>query len=111
MDDASEMAVVRLRIVSPASRAPYSLEELARQAAVSPALVERYLDDGLLAPIAGNARTAWFFDDNALFELRRIERLRHELGLNIPGVAVVHDLLQQIDELKAELQRLKNSAK
>src|SRR6185369_10518727 len=77
-------AVIQLHIVSPASRAPYTLEELALHGGASPSLVQRYLDEGLLEPIAGNARTAWFFDDNALYELRRIQRLRRELGLNIP---------------------------
>ena len=101
------MAVIRLRMLSPSSRAPYTLEELASQAGTSPALVQRYLEEGLLEPVAGNARTAWFFDDNALFELRRIQRWRRELGLNIPGVAVVRDLLRQIDDLKAELERLR----
>src|SRR5881296_1448984 len=98
MNGSTEMAVIRLRIVSPSNQAPYTLEELARLGGVPPALVERYLGEGLLEPIAGHPRTAWFFDDNALFELRRIQRLRHELGANIAGVAVI---------LKAELERLK----
>ena len=108
MDSSTEMAVIRLRIVSPSNQSPYALEELARLGGVPPALVQRYLDEGLLDPVVGNARTSWFFDDNALFELRRIERLRRELGVNIAGVAVIRDLLRQIDELKAELERLKN---
>lgn len=105
----TEMAVIRLHIVSPSNQAPYTLEELARLAGVPPALVQRYLDEGLLASVAGNARTSWFFDDNTLFQLRRIQRLRHELGVNIAGVAVIHELLQQIEELKAELERLQHS--
>ena len=107
MEQRSEMALIRLRMVSPSNQAPYSIEELARLAGVPPALVQRYLDEGLLEPVAGHARTAWFFDDNALFELRRLQRLRRELGVNLAGVAVIHDLLRQIDELKAELDRLK----
>ena len=102
----TEMAVIRLHMVSPSNQAPYSLEELARLGGMSPALVQRYVDEGLLEPLAGHARTAWFFDDNALFELRRIQRWRRELGLNIPGVVVVRNLLRQIDDLKAELDRL-----
>lgn len=109
MSSSTELALIRLRIVSPANQSPYSLEELARLGGVPPALVQRYLDEGLLEPIAGHARTSWFFDDNALFELRRIERFRRELGVNIAGVAVIHDLLRQIDDLKAELDRLKNT--
>jgi DNA-binding transcriptional MerR regulator len=102
-----QMSVIRLRIVSPSNEGPYSIEDLARLASVSPALVHRYFEEGLIEPIAGNARTAWFFDDNALFELRRIQRLRHDLGVNIAGVAVIHELQRQIEELKAELEKLR----
>ncbi len=109
MDSHTEMAVIRLHMVSPSNQAPYTLEELARLGGVSPALAQRYVDEGLLETIAGNVRTSFFFDDNALFELRRIQRLRRELGVNIAGVAVIHELQRQIDELKAELDRLRQS--
>ena len=109
MDRSTELAVIRLHMVSPSNQAPYTLEELARLGGVSPALVQRYVDEGLIDPIAGNVRTSFFFDDNALFELRRIQRLRRELGVNIAGVAVIHELQRQIDELKAELDRLRQS--
>ena len=109
MDRSTEMAVIRLHMVSPSNQAPYTLEELARLGGVSPALVQRYVDEGLIETIAGNVRTSFFFDDNALFELRRIQRLRRELGVNIAGVAVIHELQRQIDELKAELERLRQS--
>jgi DNA-binding transcriptional MerR regulator len=107
MDRPEGMALIRLRILSPTRQAPYTLDELASLGGVPPALVQRYFDEGLLEAVAGNSRTAWFFDDNALFELRRIQRLRRELGVNIAGVAVIRDLLEQIDELKAELEHLK----
>ncbi|HEY0549417.1 MAG TPA: chaperone modulator CbpM [Verrucomicrobiae bacterium] len=109
MDRSTEMAVIRLHMVSPSNQAPYTLEELARLGGVSPALVQRYADEGLIEAIAGNVRTSFFFDDNALFELRRIQRLRRELGVNIAGVAVIHELQRQIDELKAELDRMRQS--
>ena len=91
MEGSDELALIRLHLISPSNQAPYTVDEMARLGGVPPALVQRYVDDGLLEPVAGNARTAWFFDDNALFELRRIERLRRELGVNIAGVAVIHD--------------------
>ncbi len=109
MDHTTEMAVIHLHMVSPSNQAPYTLEELARLGGVSPALLQRYVDEGLIDPIAGNMRTSFFFDDNALFELRRIQRLRRELGVNIAGVAVIHELQRQIDELKAELDRRRQS--
>lgn len=109
MESSSQMAVIRLRMVSPASEAPYSLDELARLAEVPPALAQRYFDEGLIRAVAGNARTAWFFDDEALYELRLIQRLRRELGLNIAGVAVVRELQRQIAELRAQLEQLRKS--
>ena len=109
MEHSTELAVIRLHMVSPSNQAPYTLEELARLGGVSPSLVQHYVDEGLIETIAGNARTSFFFDDNALFELRRIQRLRRELGVNIAGVAVIHELQRQIDELKAELDRLRES--
>ena len=107
MEHSTEWAVVQLRILTPAKDAPYSLEELARLAGVSPALVQRYFDEGLIEAVAGNARTSWFFDDNALFELRLIQRLRRELGVNIAGVAVIRELQRQLDDLKAEIEELR----
>ena len=107
MESSMEMAVIRLRMEAPSHDAPYSLEELALLADVSPALVQRYFDEGLIQTMAGNARTAWFFDDNALFELRLIQRLRRELGVNIAGVAVIRELQRQIEDLKAEVGRLR----
>jgi DNA-binding transcriptional MerR regulator len=107
MESSMEMAMIRLRIVSPSHDAPYSLDELAQLTEVSPALVQRYFDEGLIQAVAGNARTAWFFDDNALFELRLIQRLRRELGVNIAGVAVIRELQRQIEDLKAEVGRLR----
>jgi hypothetical protein len=61
----------------------------------------------MLKAVAGNARTAWFFDDNALYELRLIQRLRRELGVNIAGAAVIRELQRQIEELKQELEKLR----
>ena len=37
--DRTEMAVIRLRILSPSKEAPYTIEDLARRAGVAPALV------------------------------------------------------------------------
>jgi len=107
MERSTELSVIRLHMVSPSNQAPYTLEELAHLGSVSPALVQRYVDEGLIETVAGNVRTSFFFDDNALFELRRIQRLRRELGVNIAGVAVIHELQRQIDELKAELDRFR----
>jgi DNA-binding transcriptional MerR regulator len=108
MEHTSDWAVIHLRIVSPAKQAPYTLEELARLADTPEDLVRRYLDESLIEPVAGHTRTAWFFDENALYELRCIQRLRRDLGVNIPGIAVIRQLQREIERLKQQLHELRD---
>ncbi|MGD1018560.1 MAG: chaperone modulator CbpM [Verrucomicrobiia bacterium] len=101
----SRLTIVRLHIHSPAHEALYDLETLARLARMHPAHVSNYVRLGLLDPVAGEGHDehAWRFDDGSLHILRRIQRLRSELGININGVAVVLELLRQIDDLQRDL--------
>ncbi|MFA7466974.1 MAG: chaperone modulator CbpM [Desulfotomaculaceae bacterium] len=39
--------------------------------------------------------------------LRRVMRLRRNLGVNLPGAAIIVDLLERIEELQDEVERLK----
>lgn len=40
--------------------------------------------------------------------LRRVLRLREYLGVNLPGAAIIVDLLERIEELQDELRQLKH---
>jgi DNA-binding transcriptional MerR regulator len=101
----NRLTIVRLHIHSPTREALYDLESLARHAGVHPALVSSYVRLGLLDPVVGEGlgEQEWRFDDSSLHLLRRIQRLRSELGININGVAVVLELLRQINNLQREL--------
>jgi MerR family transcriptional regulator/heat shock protein HspR len=100
-----QVSIIRLHIHVPAHEALYDLETLARLAGVHPALVSEYVHLGLLDPVDGRDEQAWRFDDTSLHVFRQIQRLRSDLGVNINGVAVVLELLRQIDELHQELSR------
>lgn len=102
---AIRLARIRLHVYSPPAEAIYDLETLARLADLHPALVARYVRSGLLDPVGGVPQESWHFDERALHRLRRIQRLRHELGINLSGVGVVLELLQRIEELERELAR------
>ena len=97
--------MIRLHIQAPDSDAPYDLETLARLAGLHPALVSEYIRLGLLDPARSEAQAEheWRFDDRDLHTLLRIQRLRSELGINLNGVAVILELLQQISDLQREL--------
>lgn len=101
----TRLTIVRLHIHAPTHEALYDLETLARLARVHPALVSRYIRLGLLDPVAGegHGEQEWRFDDSSLHTLRKIQRLRSELGVNINGVAVVLELLRQLNDLQRDL--------
>ncbi len=100
----TEYGIVRLRIESPGPQSPYSLQDLASAAGVHPWAVEAYVREGILDPIGGEP---WQFDDEALFELRRIQRLRRDFGVNIAGVGLIIELLRRIEQLEAEAEKLR----
>ena len=75
-----------------------SLEALAAAADLHPDLVEQFVAYGLLEPVGVADRVPWF-DVKTVRRLRTICRLRADLGINLPGIAVVLDLLERIEAL------------
>jgi len=57
----------------------WTLAGLAACAGVHPALIEYFVDYGLIEPVARTG-TQWLFDTACLARLRMIERLRRDLG-------------------------------
>ncbi len=90
-----------------AASAPMTLEALASAAELHVELVERYVDYGLLNADSVEKGVVWF-DATAVSRLRRIERLRHDLGINLPGVAVALQLLERIEALQLEIAKLRS---
>jgi chaperone modulatory protein CbpM len=78
-----------------------TLDVLAKRAGMHPALVQRFVECGLLKPIAVGG-SLFVFDSSAIRVLRSIRRLRNDLGINLQGIAVVLDLLERLHELERE---------
>jgi DNA-binding transcriptional MerR regulator len=83
-----------------------TLEALADAAGCHPGLVEQFIAYGLFGPVGEEGRAVWF-DVRAVRRLRTIRRLREDLGINLPGVAAVLDLLERVDALQRELANLR----
>ena len=81
-----------------------TLEGLAACAGVHPALIEYFVDYGLIEPMARTGRQ-WLFDTACLARLRIIERLRRDLGANLAGIAVILDLLDRLSALQREVEQ------
>lgn len=70
-------------------------------AEIHPELIEILADLGLIEIRQG------YIKKDELFRLYKILRLRECLGLNYTGCAVVLDLLDRIEDMRAEIERLK----
>jgi chaperone modulatory protein CbpM len=78
-------------------------EQLASAAGISPADVARLVRLGLAEPATPGADE---FTAATAARLRRMLRLRGDLGVNLIGAAIIVDLVERLDRLQAELGRL-----
>ena len=102
------MAVQRFDIVL-CRREPQelSLDALAVHADMHPALVERFVQCGLIEPI-GREGMHLAFDASAVPRLRMIARLRDSLGINVAGIAVILNLLDRFGAVQRENETLRS---
>lgn len=66
-----------------------------------PELIKKFVDLGILE-IKGNLVSA-----EQVYRLRKILKLRHRLGVNLTGACIIQDLLERVEELEREIQRLR----
>jgi DNA-binding transcriptional MerR regulator len=83
-----------------------TLEAAAARVGLHPFLVERFVELGLVEPAERTGATMRF-DVACLPRLIAITRLRRDLGVNLPGVAVILDLVDRLAALERELSWLR----
>jgi chaperone modulatory protein CbpM len=94
-DDAGECIVVEQHVV-------FSLGTLCRASGAQPDQVLALVSEGLLQPL-GPQPPEWRFGGAALPLTRRALRLARDLEMGWAGVAMVMDLLAEIERLQARL--------
>ena len=82
-----------------------SLADLCRACAAQAARIVELVDEGVLAP-AGSSPETWHFTGVHLQRARVALRLESDLGVNLAGAALALELLDELDSLRARLQRL-----
>src|SRR5262249_30503945 len=80
-----------------------TLEELCRSNHVEAQWIMELVEHGVIEPV-GQVSTEWHFASLSLVRVAKAKRLRQDLDLNPAGVALVIDLLDEIEELRARLQ-------
>lgn len=83
----------------------YIISVAAELAGVHPQTLRIYERKGLLNPArtAGNTRR---YSDRDIRQLRMIQRLTQEHGINLAGVKMIVEMEDELDRLRSEMQRL-----
>lgn len=79
-----------------------SLREVCLACGVHAEYVLELVAEGVIQPAADRSARAWRFDGIAVTRIQRALRLEQDLGVNLPGIALVLDLL---DELERQRRR------
>ena len=81
-----------------------SIVELSHAARTPEDLIMSWVTEGVLSPI-GSSPQDWRFGGDSLRRAKTAAHLTHDLELNVPGVALALDLLDEITSLRAQLKR------
>jgi len=93
-------------VVIPHRREELTLDVLATRAGIHPLLAQRFVEFGLVHSVRQEDQVL-FFDVAEIPRLRMINRLREVLGINLPGVEVVLNLLDNLRALQRENESLR----
>jgi chaperone modulatory protein CbpM len=95
--------VVRAELVDAATLC--TVEELCLACNVDANWIAELVEHGVIEPI-GQASADWRFTSLTILRIAKARRLERDLNLNPPGLAVVLDLLDEIDDLRMQLGKV-----
>jgi chaperone modulatory protein CbpM len=79
-----------------------TLQDLSRMCAVDERHIVEFVEEGVLSVIAVQTGS-WHFNGGALRRARLALRLERDLELNMAGLALALDLLEEIERLRREV--------
>lgn len=84
-------------------RVHLSLEEVCAACSVRTDWVVDLVNEGILEP-SGDRRTEWKFSGSVLSRVQVARRLQSDLGINLAGIALAIDLLEEIEKMRCRLR-------
>ncbi len=100
----ADLHIVTLAAVVVEEQLSFTLATLCQASGASAEQVHALVGENLLRP-AGPGPSEWHFGGDALRRTRRALRLARDLELSLSGVALVLDLLADIERLQSRLRR------
>ena len=83
---------------------PLNMNQLSERCMISEIEIEELVYEGVIEPLQIQEET-WIFSRETLWRLKKVQRLRRDLDLNIPGAALTMQLLDRIAELENMIRR------
>jgi chaperone modulatory protein CbpM len=82
--------------------ATLSIKDLSRMCNVEERHIVEFVEEGMLNVV--EVRSEWHFTGDALRRARLAVRLERDLELNLAGVALALDLIEELQQLRRELE-------
>ena len=86
-------------------RRSLSLQEFAGLCGLPAERIVEYVELGIIEP-RGGAPREWRFPAAAFLRLQKARRLQRDLGIDAASLALVLDLLEEMERLRARMRRL-----
>jgi chaperone modulatory protein CbpM len=80
-----------------------TLAQLCRVCSVHAEYVIELVEEGLIQ-VHGEEVAEWHFPGQSIQRIRKAWRLQTDLGINLAGVAVILELLDEVDDLRLRLK-------
>lgn len=85
----------------------FTLDEISKACAVRTEFIIELVDEGIVEPIQQQrGHSQWSFSGRSLLRVRKAHRLQQDLGINLAGIALVLDMLEENERLQERLSRL-----
>lgn len=85
----------------------YGLREFCELCAVTAESVRELVEAGILVPL-GRYPHEWLFDMHAMLRLRRARRLQRDFELNLGGLALALELIEELETSRQRVRALEH---
>lgn len=84
----------------------YSLEEICERCATPASIIEEFIELGIIEPVSPPSASDPQISAKNYLRLRKALRIHQDLAVNPAGVALVMDLLDEVQTLRRQLRML-----
>jgi DNA-binding transcriptional MerR regulator len=102
MNVVEEIPAATLQRFEPDADTVYPLDTAARIARVPRHLILVYYKHGLITPLSDPDYGGYYFTNEAIRTLQRIGHLHTTCGINLTGVRLILDLMDEVERLRHE---------